>query len=109
MCEYTHVCFCTGIGFVQHPMVISDGLWHTVRWSQDVRQLTLAVDSALPVQGEIPGDFTSLDVHQNGTAFVHLGGFADFQQIPTEGEHASRCPTGCLLYLLCYSRDLHLK
>ena len=90
-------------------MVISDGLWHTVRWSQDVRQLTLVVDSALPVQGEIPGDFTSLDVHQNGTAFVHLGGLADFQQIPTEGEHASRCPTECLPYLLCYSRDLHLK
>ena len=51
----------------------------------------LVVDSTLSVQGEIPGDFTSLDVHQNGTAYVHLGGLADFQQISAEGEHTSNC------------------
>ena len=72
-------------------MVISDGVWHTIRWRQDDQQLTLVVDSTLSVQGEIPGDFTSLDVHQNGTAYVHLGGLADFQQISAEGEHTSNC------------------
>ena len=76
-------------------MVISDGLWHTVRWSQDVQQLMLVVDSTMPVQGVIPGDFTSLDVHQNGTAFVHLGGLEDFQQIPAEGEHTLDCQLEC--------------
>ena len=90
---------CAGIGFVQHPMVVSDGLWHTVRWSQAVQRLTLVVDSTMPVQGVIPGDFTSLDVHQNGTAFVHLGGLADFQQIPMEGEYMLKS----LLFYVCIS------
>ena len=79
--------FCIGIGRVYHNVDVTDGQWHTVRWSQSLMDISLIVDDTAPQHGTIPGSFTSLDVDQNGVAYIHIGGFADFEHIRIQGTY----------------------